>query len=399
MNRSINIITFLALAASIVVMAGCGPKQRAAEGLLDTPESHYNQGLRKFNIGDLNAAQDRFEDGLFLDKDYAPAHAGLALVYASQGAKITDPKSTDRKELFKDAENHLDKAKGLDDEDVRIWIAYIRCHAIMKRDDDWIKDCEKGLEKALKIDARSDEAYYYMGLAYKQGFAFRNSEDMLRSAIEIDGTWSEKAGEAMQSVHKIVQAQPGTKYGKLIALHDKISRSDMAVLFIEELNVVERIERREATSTSPDLAFQAEDPLEFPAPESGYDRMDILDIEGHWAESMIHDFIGTGIFEIGQDHKFYPDEPVTKIEFAGAVQRLIYMVTQDESIFSKYIGESESHIRDMRTDHPFYGAAMLAVERNIMDLDKITGNFRPNEGVSGPDALLFIRDIQNALKW
>ena len=217
------------------------------------------------------------------------------------------------------------------------------------------------------------------------------------NALNIDGAWSEKAGEALQKVHKIVEAQPGTKYGKIIALEDEINRADLAVLFIEELNVVQRIERREATIAEPDLFFKPENPLEFSM--SSEESAQIIDIEGHWAESMIRDFVETGLFDVMQDHKFYPDESVTRIEFAGAVQRLIYMVTRDKGIFTKYIGEQESHIRDMRTDHPYYGAAMLCVERDIMDLDKMTGNFQPNDHVSGPDALLLIRDIKNALKW
>lgn len=398
MFRRIYIPVILALSMALLSLTGCGPKQRAAEGLLDTPESHFNQGMRKFEASDLDAAQAQFEDALLLDAKYAPAHAGLALALVTRGSKISDPKSKERKEYLKDADKHLDEALDLDDENITVWVAYIRFHAIQKKGDNWIKDCEKGLRKALKIDSKSDEAYYYMGLAYKEAYEFRLSEDMLRNALEIDGAYSEQAGEALQVVHKIVRAQPGTKYGKTIALVDEINRADLAVLFIEELNVVERIKRREIGQTAPDLSFQAEDPLEFPTGGAS-GGSEILDIEGHWAESMIRDFVEVGLFDVMQDHRFYPDESVTRVEFAGAVQKLIYMVTRDETIFSKYIGEQESHIRDMRTDHPYYGAAMLSIERNIMDLDKISGNFRPNDHVSGPDALLFIRDIKNALKW
>lgn len=399
MYKKVTMFTLFPLLAVTLLFNGCGPKQRAAEGLLDTPESHYNQGMRKFEAGDLDAAQARFEDALLLDAKYAPAHAGISLVFATRGAAILDQKSKERKELFEKANDHLGKAIGLNDKDIVVWIAAIRFHAIQKKGDNWIKDSENALKKALKINPKSDEAYYFMGIAYKQALDFKQSEDMLRNALDIDGAWSEKATNALQMVHKIVQAQPGTKYGKIIALEDEINRADLAVLFIEELNVVERIKRREAGKEQPDLSFKPEDPLKFPTGGGGSDRNEILDIEGHWAESMIGDFVKVGLFDIMQDHKFYPDEAVTRIEFAGTVQRLIYMVTRDESIFSKYIGEKESHIRDMRTDHPYYGAAMLAVERNIMDLDKISGNFRPNEHVSGPDALLFIRDIKNALKW
>lgn len=398
MNKIKNILGFVGLAGFVLLLAGCGPKQRAAEGLMDSPATHYNQGMRKFEEGDLTTAEKEFQEALLLDRKYAPAHAGLSLVYAQMAADIKDPKSKSRKEYLDEADDQLDKAIDLDDENVNVWISAIRYYSILKEKDNWIDKCESAWEKALKIDSKSEAAYYFMGLAYRDALQFRNSEDMLKKAIDLDGLWSEKADNALEQVHKIVQAQPGTKYGKLIALQDKISRADMAVLFIEELNVVERIKRREASSFSPDLSFEPENPLEYSSGK-GETGNEIDDISGHWAESMIRDFISTGLFEVGPDHKFHPDEPVTRIEFAGAVQRLFYMVTRDKSIFSKYIGEKESHIADMRTDHPFYGAAVLCVERGIMSLDKTTGYFHPNEAVSGPDAVLLIRDIKNALKW
>mgnify|MGYP005834473957 CR=1 FL=1 len=398
MRRTFIIFAFIALGISLLIVSGCGPKQRAKEGLLDTPESHYNQGMRKFESDNIDEAEAQFSDAISLNAKYAPAYAGLSLVNAAKGAEIADAKSKERRQYFDNAKKMLEKAKDLDDKNINVWIAQIRTAMIMKQDENWIENCQKALEKALKINPKSDEAYYFMGLAYKQAYDFKQSEDMLRQAIDIDGAWSEKAGNALKTVHKIVEAQPGTKYGKIIALEEKINRADLAVLFIEELNVVERIQRRDASTQAPDLSFKAENPLEFPQMQpSG--QVEILDISGHWAESMIRDFVQTGLFDVMQDHKFYPNMPVTRIEFAGAVQRLIYMVTRDPSIFSKYIGEKESHIRDMRTDHPYYGAAMLTVERDIMDLDKINGYFYPDQNVSGPDALLIIRDIKNALKW
>ncbi len=398
MIRKTGWIVILTAFVGAALFAGCGPKQRLAEGLLDTPEAHTNQGMRKYEEGNLDAAQSEFEEALSLDAKYAPAHAGLSLVFASRAVSIDDSKSKERKNYIKQGEKHLDKAVDLDDKNPSVWIAGIRFYTLLQEGDNWIKKCEKRFEKALKLNPQSDEAYYFMGLAYKQALDFERAQEMLTKALDIDGAWSEKADAALKTVHKIVRAQPGTKYGKLIALQDKISRADMAVLFIEELNIVQRIERREMAKSAPDLSFQAENPHAL-GKSSSPGAEEITDIKGHWAESMIRDFVKTGLFEVSPDHKFYPDEPVTRIEFAGVVQRLLYLVTGDESIFTKYIGEKQSHIRDIRPDHPFYGAAVLCVERGIMDLDKITGYFRPDETVSGPDALLFIRDIKNALKW
>jgi Tfp pilus assembly protein PilF len=383
----------------VFLLAGCGPKQRAAEGLLDSPESHTNQGMRKLDEGRLDEAQAQFQDAIHLNAKYAPAWAGLSLVSSAQGSSHNDPQSKERKRLFDEAEKHLDKAEDLDNKNAVVWIAHIRVYSMRKEGDDWIDDCRKGFEKAVKLQSRSDEARYWMGMAYKQALDFRKAEDMLRNAIDIDGLWAEKAGQALESVHKIVEAQPGTRHGKEIALVEKISRADLAVLFIEELNVVQRIQRRDEAGQPPDLSFKPENPTAYPPQESSSKVTDIADIEGHWAQSMIRDFVMTGLFDVMQDHKFYPDSAVTRIEFAGAVQRLMVMVTRDQSLYSRYAGEPESHIRDMRTDHPYYGAAMLCVERNVMDLDKNNGYFYPQGTITGPDALLIIRDVKNALKW
>lgn len=398
MRRTLLLLA-LPVFSALLVLAGCGPKQRLSEGLLDTPESHYDQGLRKLDEGNLDEAQGQFQDAIKLDSKYAPAWAGLSLVSAARGAAITDPKAKERQHDFKDAQKYLDKAENLGGKDGRVWVAHIRMYLLWKNGDDWINDCKKGFDKAVKLDPANDGAYYWMGLACKQVYDFRKSEDLLRRSVDIDGIWSEKAGQALGLVHKIVEAQPGTRYGYKIALADSITRADLAVLFIEELNVVQRIQRREEAGGAPDLSFKSENPTAYPAQTVSPNAEDITDVSGHWAESMIRDFVTTGIFDVMQDHRFYPDSTVTRIEFAGAVQRLMVMVTRDQSLYTKYAGEPQSHIKDMRTDHPYYGAAMLCVERNVMTLDKVSGCFYPQGTINGPDALLFIRDVKNALKW
>jgi Tfp pilus assembly protein PilF len=398
MRRNILSILLLVL-GGMFLLAGCGPKQRLAEGQMDTPESHYNQGMRKLDTGDLAEAQSQFQDALNLDAKYAPAWAGLSLASATRGAAITDTDSKERQREFKEAQKNLDKAEDLGKKNGEVWVAHIRMYSLWKNGDDWVENCRKGFDKVVKLDAKNDGAYYWMGLAYKQSYDFRKSEDMLRGAIDIDRSWSEKAGLALEQVHKIVEAEPGTKYGRQIALVDHITRADLAVLFIEELNVVQQIQRRNEVGGSPDLSFKAENPSSYPLIPGNPGDVEITDISSHWAESMIRDFVKTGLFDVMQDHKFYPDSAVTRIEFAGAVQRLIVMVTNDQTLFTKYAGEQQSHIKDLRTDHPYYGAAMLCVERNVMQLDKVNGYFYPQGTITGAEAVLFIRDLKNALKW
>jgi len=72
-------------------------------------------------------------------------------------------------------------------------------------------------------------------------------------------------------------------------------------------------------------------------------------------------------------------------------------VTGDESLATKYIGEN-SRFPDVPGTHFAYNAMALMVDRGIMSADKISGAFQLNKNMSGADALLAIRDFQNALR-
>jgi len=96
------------------------------------------------------------------------------------------------------------------------------------------------------------------------------------------------------------------------------------------------------------------------------------------------------------DHTFRPDELMTRAEFALLIQNILIMETHDESLATKYFGE-ESHFPDVNSSHPAYNAIVLCVNRGIMKT-KMDGSFGMTDYVSGADALLTIRDFQNALR-
>jgi len=73
------------------------------------------------------------------------------------------------------------------------------------------------------------------------------------------------------------------------------------------------------------------------------------------------------------------------------------MATGDESLATKYLGEA-SRFPDVRSDNFSYNAIALMVDRGIMSADRMTGEFKLNAKMSGADALLAIRDFQNALR-
>ena len=200
------------------------------------------------------------------------------------------------------------------------------------------------------------------------------------------GDYSGKADRMWQLSQKIVRAVPGTDVGKKVALYEKISRADLAVLFAEELKISMLIEKK----TTPSQGFQT--------PSEAGTVGTPSDSKGHWAEVWINEMSRYGILEGSPGQPFYPDEPVNRAEYALAIQRILSIVTGDPKLETRYFGENPSRFQDVPSSHPAYNAMALCSERGIMQADMLTGRFQPGLSVAGADALLSIRSFQNALR-
>ncbi len=97
------------------------------------------------------------------------------------------------------------------------------------------------------------------------------------------------------------------------------------------------------------------------------------------------------------DNTFRPEKPLTRASYARVNQGILDLITADQGLSTRYVGE-ESRFPDVRGDSYAYNAIAVSVERGIMSADRITGRFRPDETVSGAEALLMIRELQNAVR-
>ncbi|RKY74764.1 hypothetical protein DRQ15_08900 [candidate division KSB1 bacterium] len=377
-------ITIIAVIAILVGLVGCGPKPIEKESVLDTPENHYSQGLREFNRKDYAKAIEEFERAKALDPKYPGAYVGIALVLAEQKS-------------FEKALDNVNKAIDLDDKFIDAYIAKGRILTKRRKGDDWIEDAVKQYEKALKIDPNSEAAYYYMGITYKQGFRFRDAEEAFGKVVAMKGEYADEANKEWELVQKIVRAAPGTKLGAKIALIDEIDRADLAVLLIEELKLLEILEKKRPKTY--DTGFKPpESPLKYKQPEPKKELIEeIPDIKNHWAKNWIVDIVKVGGMELTPAHKFNPDEKITRATFANIVQNILIDVTGDQSLATKYIGET-SHFPDVPSSHWAYNAIALCVDRGIMKANTLDGSIGINKPVSGADALLMIRQFQNVLR-
>ncbi len=381
MNRKL-IVIIPTIVLFMTLFFSCGPKPLPPASVLDTPTNHFNQGIRELDRGNLTEAETEFNKSIQLDPDYAEGYSGLGLVWANRND-------------FKKARDFADKGLDKNKNSLDAHIIKGRIITMERKGDDWVKDAVKEFDKASEINPNSDKPLYYKGITYEQAYMFRESENVFSQVVSMKGDYAKAANEEWALVQKIVRAAPGTQVGAKIALIKEIDRADLAVLFMEELKLLEIIEKKRPKQY--DTSFQApDDPTKMETSQTTQ-MAEATDIEGHWAKNWIKDIIQAKGMDVYPDHTFRPDEKITRSNFAMMIQNILIMATGDESLATKYIG-TQSRFPDVNASHFAYNAVCLAVDRGIMQADKMTGAFEMNKTVSGADALLIIRDFQNALR-
>lgn len=368
---------------ALALMGGCGPKPIQKQSILDTPDNHYKQGLRELEKENIAGAMEEFERAKGINKDYGLAYAGIGLVWAAKGD-------------FKQALDNANKAVSLDGKNPEVYVMKGRIITQQRKEKKWLEDAVKQYDKAHKLNADFSMAHFYKGVTFKMAYKFSDASAAFRKVIDLKGAYAKEANAEWEIVQKIERAVPGTAVGSKIALMDKIDRADLAVLLIEELKISKVLEQRRKKTY--DTSFKGpEDTREFEHPEAK-EAAAATDIQNHWAKNWILNII---TLEVGglkpfPDHTFRPDEKITRGNYAQVMQDMLILISNDEALATKFFGEA-SHFPDVRSDHYAYNAIALCASRGIMKA-KLDGSFGLADTVSGADALLTIRQLQNVLQ-
>lgn len=376
----------IALAALLALgVSGC-TKNRKAEGFMDDPVTHYLQGKKYWDQGDYTRAREQFTLSKSLDKKYCPAWAGLAMTDAAEGQ-------------FKAAEKNANEAVSLCGS--KGYEGYMAKAIVLEfqykgneKEKDWWEDAESLYKKALKISPDNGELYYRMGHMYKVAYEFRKAEDAFQKNLELKKDYQEEANAQWAVVQKILRAAPGSRVGQRIALVDKITRADIAALFISELDLDRILDKRLGKTYDTDFQAPA-DPREMQT-ETVTKVAVITDMDQHWAKNFALDLQKYRIrgLEPTPDHKFHPDVAITRGEYAFFIEDILIASTGEKELATKHIGASVSRFPDVNVGSPYYNAICNAVDKNVMDAN-LAGEFRMLDPVSGPDALLIIRAIKD----
>ncbi len=399
LKRTVGTTAAAAVVVCIGILAGCAPKARKAGGHMDTPDVHYKQGMKYWDKGEIAKAREEFTLAKSLDPRFGLAYSGLALVTAKEARGASDNKTME--EGFKEAYKLADKGKKHASDAPESHIAKALVITMEKEGREppkkWIDDVEREYEKAIKLDPDNAEAYYRRGVSYKKAYLFSKAKDDFARVLELDKGFTNEADKQFKLVQDIERAAPGTDVGKRIALVDKLTRADIAALFISELKLDKLVEKKRPKKY--DTGFEApEDPRAMEV-DKNVKMAEITDMDGHWAKNFVMDIVELDIrgLEPYPDHTFHPDETVNRGEYAMMVEDAIIAITGDEDLATKYVGDAESRFPDVNPSHPAYNAICTAADRGIMDA-QINGEFGMQKTVSGPDGLLVIRKLKNFLK-
>lgn len=370
-KRARHVVRLLIFLGIILMVIGCAHKGAVKQAELDTPEHHYTAGNILLEKGELDGALAEFERAKAIDPEYAPAYVGIGLVLGEQG---------EFEKAFAAMESAKDYAES-DAEEVFYNTGMIRLYTA-SLGDKWLKRAEDHFSSAIDIDEIDPAPYYFMGLAYKKAENYEKSSGLFRKVIDLKKGYTEQANAEWEKVQNIVRAMPGSKVGRQIAKLDKITRADVAALFVEEMNLDKIFMRHK-------VAFKEKGVAEESAPN---------DYQNHILKSDI-DIVNTlgikGLEVIG--NRFDPDGVIRRADFAIMVEDILVKVTGENTLPTSYI-DSPSPFKDVDESYYAKNAIMTCTTRGFMKAD-LNGYFKGGDPVSGADALLTIRRLNDALKF
>ena len=368
-----------------LVLVACGPAQVVQQSPLDTASNHYQRGLLNFDRGDIMSAQREFERARLLEGDFPGSYVGFALVAMQRG------------DFFR-ARKEIEMALHKENEFVDAHIAMGRiatAEGIARGEaaNKWLPEALRAYRKAQDINPEYPPSYFFAGQSYLQAQNLPLARASYTRLIELNhGPFVARAMHKVEQIQMIERAAPGTRVGIKIALEEEISRGELAVLLLEELKLAELVLKRRpindgANFQTPDDRANLSNPSE------------AVDIGHYWAKPWIEEILALGVpgLELFPDHSFQPEQALTRANYALVNQGILVLLSGDRSLGIRYVGES-SRFPDVRSDFYAYNAIALSTERGFMAADKRTGHFYPERTVSGAEALLMVRELQNSFR-
>ena len=348
------------------------------ESVIDTPKDHYLSGILKLTGNDISSAESDFMRAIELDKKSPYGYTGMATLELSRSN-------------YKKGLKYVKKALKNDREFVDAYAIKGRIIALRKRGRKWFEEAIKPLDMALRLDPANQQALFFTGECYLTTQKYDKAQQFFSKAMKKQGYYTTKAEERYALVNKLIKVAPLSERAYSIALDDKINRSDLCVLLSDIVPIKDLLRhhypREIAAINNKNLTVKNQNNTVPP------------DVTGHSMKKWIQDIISLHLadLDVYANGFFYPDNLVTRDQFAVIIQDLMVMMTGDISLSTMYIG-SESPYPDVHQGYYAFNAISLCVEKGIMDVDPKTGYFDVDGTITGIDAIGMIRNLTRIIE-
>ncbi len=180
------------------VLGGCGPRSGLyPESTLGTPGHQVFNGCASLRMGRADDAQREFEQALRLDPRCSGAYRGIGWVEGQKGDfSAAFASMAQAKEV---AEKNEEKAL--------VEVGFMGLYT-MQKGADWVQRVEQSFTAASSLAEDLPEAYFYLGIAYKQAYRFADAEKAFKTVIWIHQSLFPEAKEELESVEKILRPGP-----------------------------------------------------------------------------------------------------------------------------------------------------------------------------------------------
>jgi hypothetical protein len=119
----------------------------------------------------------------------------------------------------------------------------------------------------------------------------------------------------------------------------------------------------------------------------------VVDVSDHWARNEVLNSVRLGLMPVFSNHRFHPDQPVTRGEVAHVLARVLAM----KRVGILRLKISPELPADLPRSHLYYPAVRRVLEAGLMQLDS-AGRFSVADDVSGNQALSYLEETRKLLK-
>jgi tetratricopeptide (TPR) repeat protein len=186
-----RLLKILSLGIFLSWTVSCASGTYGTLGLLGTPGQHVRSGFTFMEKNYLVDAEREFSSALEIEPTFAEAHRGLGLVYLMSGRYESAVKA-----LGKALDSSpSDKVTSL------VYVAFIRLQTKQKSGM-WLNEAMENFAKALLYTRNLPDAYYYMGVAFKEAGDLTLAAEAFERAMETDNAFYSEAAWALEEVKR-----------------------------------------------------------------------------------------------------------------------------------------------------------------------------------------------------